>query len=70
MLLSHKTSIKISQEYSNIIGHMCYAASKLDAYVFRQVCRLQRRILDESKKLLSVSVNLSRSSILCEEVVE
>ena len=29
MLLSHKTSIKISQEYSNIIGHMCYAASKL-----------------------------------------
>ena len=25
MLLSHKTSIKISQEYSNIIGHMCYA---------------------------------------------
>ena len=29
MLLSHKTSIKISPEYSNIIGHMCYAASKL-----------------------------------------
>ncbi len=29
MLLSHKTSIKISQEYCNIIGHMCYAASKL-----------------------------------------
>mgnify|MGYP000485422318 CR=1 FL=1 len=29
MLLSHKTSIRISQEYSNIIGHMCYAASKL-----------------------------------------
>ena len=29
MLLSHKTSIKICPEYSNIIGHMCYAASKL-----------------------------------------
>ena len=29
MPLSHKTSIRISQEYSNIIGHMCYAASKL-----------------------------------------
>ena len=43
---------------------------KLDAYVFGQVCRLQKRVLDESKKLLSVSVNLSRSSILCEEVVE
>lgn len=27
-------------------------------------------MLDESKKLLSVSVNLSRSSILCEEIVE
>ena len=38
---------------------------KLDAYIFGQVCRLQKRILDESKKLLSVSVNLSRSSILC-----
>ena len=29
MLLSHKTSLKICPEYSNIIGHMCYAASKL-----------------------------------------
>ena len=43
---------------------------KLDAYIFGQVYRLQKRILDESKKLLSVSVNLSRSSILCEEIVE
>ena len=43
---------------------------KLDAYIFGQVCRLQKRILDESKKLLSVSVNLSRSSIHCEEIVE
>ena len=43
---------------------------RLDAYIFGQVCRLQKRILDESKKLLSVSVNLSRSSILCEEIVE
>ena len=29
MLLSHRTSVKIRPEYSNIIGHMCYAASKL-----------------------------------------
>ena len=29
MLLSHRTSVKIQPEYSNIIGHMCYAASKL-----------------------------------------
>lgn len=29
MLLSHKTSIKLNKDYSNIIGHMCYAAYKL-----------------------------------------
>ena len=38
MLLSHKTSLKISQEYSNIIGHMCYAASKL-----WNICNYERR---------------------------
>ena len=38
MLLSHKTSIKINQEYSNIIGHMCYAASKL-----WNICNYERR---------------------------
>ena len=29
MLLSHKTSVKLNINYSNIIGHMCYAAYKL-----------------------------------------
>lgn len=29
MLLSHKTTVKINAAYSNIIGHMCYAAYKL-----------------------------------------
>lgn len=29
MLLSHKTSVKVNTDYSNIIGHMCYAAYKL-----------------------------------------
>ena len=29
MLLSHKTSVKLNKEYSNMIGHMCYAAYKL-----------------------------------------
>lgn len=29
MLLSHKTSIKLNNSYSNIVGHMCYAAYKL-----------------------------------------
>lgn len=29
MLLSHKTTVKVNTAYSNIIGHMCYAAYKL-----------------------------------------
>lgn len=29
MLLSKKTVIKLSNEYSNIINHMCYSAYKL-----------------------------------------
>lgn len=29
MLLSHKTTIKLNSIYSNIVGHMCYAAYKL-----------------------------------------
>ena len=29
MLLSHKTSVKVTEDQANIIGHMCYAASKL-----------------------------------------
>ena len=41
---------------------------KLDEYVFEQVCQLQKRIINEYKKLLAISVNLSRSSILCEGV--
>ena len=38
MLLSKKTSIKVSQEYANVIGHMCYAASKL-----WNVCNYERQ---------------------------
>ena len=41
---------------------------KLDEYVFEQVCQLQKRIISEYKKLLAISVNLSRFSILCEGV--
>ena len=29
MLLSHKTDIQLNTTESNIVGHMCYAASKL-----------------------------------------
>ena len=38
MLLSHRTSVNIRPEYSYIIGHMCYAASKL-----WNVCNYERR---------------------------
>ena len=38
MLLSHRTSLKICPEYSNIIGHMCYAAFKL-----WNICNYERR---------------------------
>lgn len=48
MLLSHKTTIKVSHEYSNIIGHMCYAACKL-----WNVCNYERLHYKE----LSLSVD-------------
>lgn len=38
MLLSHKTMIKLNSIQSNIIGHMCYAASKL-----WNVCNYERQ---------------------------
>lgn len=37
---------------------------RLDEYVFSEVCELQKRKMGEWKDLLSISVNLSRSSIL------
>lgn len=43
---------------------------KLDEYVFRKVCQLQRRERDECKKLIDISVNLSRSSILHDGIAE
>ena len=43
MLLSKKTSIKVSREYANLIGHMCYAASKL-----WNVCNYERQHYKET----------------------
>lgn len=37
---------------------------KLDRYVFKQVCQLQKRVINDQKKLLPISVNISRASIL------
>lgn len=42
MLLSHKTDIQLNTTESNIIGHMCYAASKL-----WNVCNYERRNFKE-----------------------
>lgn len=41
---------------------------RLDEYVFRKVCQLQRKELDKGETLLSISVNLSRSSILHSDI--
>lgn len=43
---------------------------KLDEYVFRQVCSLQKRRMDEGEELLPISVNLSRTSALHEDVAK
>ena len=43
MLLSKKTSIKVSREYANLIGHMCDAASKL-----WNVCNYERQYCKET----------------------
>lgn len=44
--------------------------AKLDEYVFRQVCSLQKDRLDKGQKLLPISVNLSRSSVLHRDLAE
>lgn len=36
---------------------------RLDEYVFTQVCRFQKQMMEQGKKLIPVSVNLSRASI-------
>lgn len=38
MLLSHKTTVELNNAQSNIVGHMCYAASKL-----WNACNYERR---------------------------
>lgn len=43
---------------------------KLDEYVFRKVCRHQKEFLDKGKKLLPISINLSRVSMYHTGIVE
>lgn len=43
---------------------------RLDEYVFRQVCQMQKRKITEGKKVFPVSVNLSRSSALHRDIAE
>lgn len=43
---------------------------KLDEYVFRRVCRMQKHRMEQGEPLLPISVNLSRSSVLHEQVAE
>lgn len=43
---------------------------RLDEYVFRKVCALQKSEMEKGKSLLPISINLSRSSILHQDVAE
>lgn len=43
---------------------------KLDEYVFRKVCALQKQKMEEGAQLLPISVNLSRSSVLHQDVAQ
>ncbi len=60
MLLSHKNVSKNCPEYSNIIGHMCYAASKL-----WNVCNYERRHYKELG-LENILTGIIRKSIIKE----
>lgn len=42
----------------------------LDEYIFRKVCRQQKKWLDEGRKVLPVSVNISRVSLYFGDIVE
>lgn len=42
----------------------------LDKYVFREVCKLQRRRMDNKQPLIPISVNLSRKSLFSPGIVE
>ena len=43
---------------------------KLDEYVFRTVCRQQVKWLADGQKIYPVSINLSRASLYCNDIVE
>lgn len=43
---------------------------KLDEYMWEQVCKLQRRWLDEGRKIFPISVNVSRTDLLKGSVAE
>ena len=44
--------------------------ARLDEYMFREVCRMQRARLDDGKGAVPVSINLSRISLLAANTVE
>lgn len=41
---------------------------KLDEYMFRAVCRQQKKWLDEGRRVYPVSVNISRASLYCLDI--
>lgn len=43
---------------------------RLDEYVFRTVCKQQRKWMDEGRRIIPISVNISRVSLYFQNVVE
>ncbi|MDO4476130.1 MAG: EAL domain-containing protein [Lachnospiraceae bacterium] len=43
---------------------------ELDRYVFREVCLFQKRRIDQGKRVVPISVNMSRNSIYREDTLE
>ncbi|MFQ8847225.1 MAG: hypothetical protein ACLR84_07240 [Clostridia bacterium] len=60
--MSHRTSVNIRLEYSNIIGHMCYAASKL-----WNACNYERRRYKELglRSILTGIIRRKRIKEIC-----
>ena len=58
MLLSRKTFVKLNENESNIIGHLCYAASKL-----WNVCATTREFITKNWDLGSILTGIIRSHI-------
>jgi len=66
----HKTRGMISPGYFIPLMEKLHLISKLDLYMFRQVCIFQRKCLDEKSHMVPVSVNLSWDDFAQEDFID